>query len=125
MKFSLTTNNVEEKEIEWFKWSTRLSEEGSCEVQVSKLSFNEERSVFYLIDQENETGTSVFCTNHPDSKFQSTPHGVRLANAIGRAYALEGEVDAETLCESVSNGGATVRVEKTDKGVLWTVKPLK
>lgn len=120
MQFNLK-QNTPENETEWVQWSKPLNEEGHFEITPSKTLFKEENSLFILIDEEANVGITVFCTNHENSKFKSTPHGVRLANAIGRAFNLTGDVDAETLVDHMNTGVHTVRVEKTDKGVLWTV----
>jgi len=109
------------------QWSSEVKEVGdSFTITASSISFNEDKSVFYIIDEsgESKTGTSVFCTNHPNSKFNSTPHGVRLANAIGRAAKLAGEVDVQDLVDFVNDAKQPfqVVVEKTDKGVLWLLE---
>ena len=77
-----------------------------------------------MVDEELNVGTSVYAAHHPNAKFtDATPHGVRLANAIGRAFSLTGKVEASDLCEAINNAEnrPTVRVAKTPKGVLWTV----
>ena len=124
MKFNLKQNE-NENNVEWVSWSQGVKKVGDqFEIVPTVIRFKEESApVFFLIDEENEKATSVFCTNHPDSKFQNaTPHGVRLVNALGRHFNLEGEVDVADLLEAVSGAeGLTVQVEKTEKGVLWSI----
>ena len=123
MKFNLKPK-TEEQNVRWIAWSQEIKEVGDhFELRCDKLIFKEDPARFFLIDEENHLGISAYCTNHPDSKFQNaTPHGVRLANAIGRAVDLEGEVDVETLIDVVnSSDGIVVHIEKTEKGVLWSI----
>lgn len=127
MQFNLNSSTNEEKDVEWVSWSKDLKKVGdSFTITASRISFKADDSpVFYIFDETNENhiGTSVFCTNHPDSKFpESTPHGVRLANAIGRHAKLEGEVSGQDLCDHMNaSGKLVITVEKTDKGVLWSI----
>lgn len=124
MQFEINKKPITETEtpIEWAKWY----EGDSFEIVVSSITFKDEgQPVFYLIDDELNVGTSVYAAHHPHAKFtDATPHGVRLANAIGRAFSLTGSQDAASLCEAINNAETrpTVRVAKTEKGVLWTVE---
>lgn len=124
MKFNLKQPTNEESNIEWTSWSDKIKKVGDVfTIALSKLIFKDEPPRFFVIDEENQVGISAYCTNHPDSKFQNaTPHGVRLVNALGRHFNLEGEVDVADLLEAVSGAeGLTVQVEKTEKGVLWSI----
>jgi hypothetical protein len=125
VKFTLKPQAKQEEEITWVGWTKPLSEEGSFTITPSTVVFKEEKEMFALIDRDNEIGTTVYCSNHPNAKFESTPHGIRLANAIGRAFDLEGEVDVEQLVSLMNDSKTEVRVEKTEKGVLWTVSILE
>jgi len=122
MKFNLKPKTDDESTIEWVSWSKALGEAGEFTFTATKISFKEEpQPTFFLIDEESNTGTSVYCTNHPDSKYpNATPHGVRLANAIGRSSKLDGEVDVEDLLASLEFP-CIVQVVKTEKGVLWAI----
>jgi len=126
MQFEITTKPITEDEspIQWVNWY-EYGEDDSFEIVVSRVSFKDEgQPVFYLVDEEQSVGTSVYAAHHPNAKFtDATPHGVRLANAIGRAYGLTGSVDVSALVDAVneSEDRPTVRVAKTEKGVLWTV----
>ena len=125
MKFNLSKNvPADEQKVEWVSWNKTLKDDGSFTIQLDRISFKEDPTpVFYVIDETNNVGTSVFCSNHPDSKFQDAiPHGMRLANAIGRHFNLEAEVDVQDLISAVNDAeGLSVQVEKTDKGVLWSI----
>jgi len=108
----------------WHKWYEGVKADGAYSIKVDRLSFKDEtQPVFFAINEAENVGISVFAAHHPEAKFtDATPHGVRLANAIGRAFKLEGEVSAEDLCEAVNNhDNATITVKKTDKGILWSV----
>ncbi len=126
MQFEITTKPITEDEspIQWVNWY-EYGDNDSFEIVVSRISFKDEgQPVFYLVDEEQSVGTSVYAAHHPNAKFtDATPHGVRLANAIGRAYGLTGSVDVSALVDAVneSEDRPTVRVAKTEKGVLWTV----
>lgn len=127
MKFNITKNEArseEETPIEWVKWYEGVNAEGSFEIKVDKIVFkeNEDQPVFYLINEKTRRASSVFASHHPNAKFtDSTPHGVRLAQAIGRHFNIEGEIEAEEIVRLFNEAPATVRVEKTEKGVLWTI----
>tara|TARA_R110000824_G_scaffold164764_1_gene341178 strand:+ start:119 stop:496 length:378 start_codon:yes stop_codon:yes gene_type:complete len=124
MQFEINTKPITETEnpVEWAKWW----ENDSFEIVVSSITFKgEDQPVFYLVDDELNVGTSVYAAHHPNAKFtDATPHGVRLANAIGRAYGLTGTQDVSALVDAVNNSEdrPTVRVAKTEKGILWTVE---
>lgn len=125
MKFELTNTkpNLEnEKPVEWVKWYG----EESFQITTDRISFKDnDQPVFFLIDETENIGTSVFAAHHPNAKFtDSTPHGVRLARAIGRAFDLgEVETTAQDLCDLMNDeeSSPVVKVEKTEKGILWTV----
>ena len=125
VKFTLKPQQQQEDAITWVGWMKPLSEEGSFTITPSTVVFKEDKGMFALIDRENEIGTTVYCSNHPNAKFESTLHGIRLANAIGRAFDLEGEVDVEQLVSLMNDCKTEVKVEKTEKGVLWTVSTLE
>ena len=131
MQFELTNNEAKienENPTEWIKWFEEVKENGSFEITVSSCTFkNENQPVFYLIDEDSNKGTSVFAAHHPNAKFtDATPHGVRLANAIGRAVELEGNVSGDELAQALTDlENAVVRVEKTEKGILWIVSSVK
>lgn len=128
MKFELTETkheNKDESPITWVKWYDGVKAVGDVfTIKADRVSFKEENQpVFFVIDEEANEGISVFAAHHPNATFtDATPHGVRLANAIGRAFKLTGDVEASDLCEAVNNADATIQVEKTEKGILWTVQ---
>ena len=127
MDFELTNKSPEqENETEWVKWYDSIKEVGDTfQITADKVIFKEENQpVFFVIDETNSQGISVFAAHHPNAKHtDATPHGVRLARAIGRCFNITGNVSADELAEVVSEEeGALVIVEKTEKGILWTVK---
>ena len=113
---------TEETEIEWQQWY----EGDSYTIDATRICFNEERACFYLINETDNVGTSVYATNPENSKYpNATPHGVRLVNALCRTLTLSGELNDTTIIEGVDahikeHGKLTISVSKTDKGVLWT-----
>ncbi len=129
MQFELTNTQPEDQNdnpIEWVKWYEGTKEKGDTfTMNVDRISFKDDsQPVFFVIDEANNQGTSVFAAHHPNATFtDATPHGIRLANAIGRAFDLKGSVDADALCSAVNEheGEITLTVSKTEKGVLWTV----
>ena len=115
---------TEQEEIEWQKWY----EGDSYTIDATRISFNDERKCFYLINENDNVGTSVYATNPENSKYpDSTPHGMRLVNAICRVISLHGELNDTTIIEGVDahikeHGKMTVSVAKNDKNlVVWTV----
>ena len=128
LEFELTkTKHDDENEnpITWVKWYDGVKAVGDVfTIKADRISFKEEsQPVFFVIDEEANEGISVFAAHHPNATFtDATPHGIRLANAIGRAFDLDGKVGSEDLCDAVNNhDGTTIEVKKTEKGVLWTV----
>jgi hypothetical protein len=126
MQFELTKNEPDDGlETEWVKWYDDVKKVGDrFTIKADKVIFKEEsQPVFFVIDEDSNKGISVFAAHHPNAKFtDSTPHGIRLANAIGRAFAITGEVSGEELAEYVTeHPDALLVVEKTDKGVLWSI----
>ena len=125
MEFELTNtkHDDEQEPVTWQKWHEGVKEEGDTfTIQADRLSFkNDKQPVFFVVDEGKNVGISVFAAHHPNAQFtDATPHGIRLANAIGRAFNLEGKVSSEDLCAAM-NGvkkSATIEVKKTAKGVL-------
>lgn len=122
MKFEISNKkntSQQDEETKWVQWYTNLESEPFT-FKVERTIFKNDK--FHLFNDKNEAIT-VYCTNPQNSKFESTPHGIRLANAIGRAFNLKGEVDADTLVENMNaTENSTLTVEKTEKGVLWSVE---
>ena len=128
LKFELTEKEPiteNENPIEWVRWYESTNNGEKFTIHTSSISFKDEgQPVFYLIDEAENIGTSVYAAHHPNAKFtDATPHGIRLANAIGRAFGIEGSVEASDLVEAVNaeKKPVIVSVVKTEKGVLWTV----
>ena len=128
MQFELTNTQPENQtETQWVKWYDHVKNVGDhFTIQADKVIFKEENQpVFFVIDEREEenVGISVFAAHHPNAQFtDSTPHGVRLANAIGRFAKLEGSVTAQELATLLQESkNASVKVEKTEKGVLWSI----
>jgi len=122
MEFNINNKQSEQEEIEWQNWYEGDEYSISC----TRISFNEERAVFYLINANDNVGTSVYATNPANSKYpNATPHGVRLVNALCRLLKQEGDkITATSVLEAVdthieANEAITISVSKTDKGVLW------
>tara|TARA_B100000424_G_C22923610_1_gene491354 strand:+ start:860 stop:1261 length:402 start_codon:yes stop_codon:yes gene_type:complete len=133
VQFELTKNeakNVNETPTTWIKWHEELKEIGdSFQIRADSVSFKDTSApVFYVVEEgkKKNKGTSVFCAHHPDSKFtDSTPDGVRLANAIGRFFNIEGSVSGSDLASEVAAAeNVAVKVEKTEKGRLWSIVQL-
>lgn len=131
MQFDLTNNTQPEKEIEWVSFGASLKEVGDTfTITATRMSFKAEEGktpCFYVFDETNpdhSVGMSVFCENHPDSPYpNATPHGVRLARAIGRHFELTGKLDGQDICDAINAATEpVVHIEKTDKGVLWTIQ---
>lgn len=132
MQFELTDKQADQNDnpTTWIKWHEELKEIGdSFQIRADSVSFKDTSApVFYIVEEgkKGNTGTSVFCAHHPDSKFtDSTPDGVRLANAIGRHFKITGSVEATDLAAQLSEAeNVAVLVEKTEKGRLWSIVQL-
>ncbi len=123
MEFVIGKNKQDdETETTWVKWYANLNKEAFT-FTPTKVVFKEgDAPAFYLFNENTNEAVSVYCTHSSNSKYtNSTPDGVRLANAIGRTFKLKGSVDANTLVEIMNANPTTVKVEKTDKGRLWSV----
>ena len=122
MQFNLKQTN-ETTDTNWVRYYNEFNEEGVFEITPTKMIWHDENKSFLIIDEENKTATSVYCEHHENSQFtDSMPDGVRLANAMGRSFAISGEINAPDLVETANkNIGFTIKVEKTEKGRLWTV----
>ena len=128
MKFELSNNEPKTgNETTWVKWYDDVKNvDDTFTIKADKVIFKgdeDNKPVFYVIDEEKGEGISVFCEHHPNAKHtDSTPHGIRLANAIGRCFAIAGEVTGDELAEYVTeHPDAVVKVTKTDKGILWSI----
>jgi hypothetical protein len=128
MQFELANKQpAEENEtpITWVKWYEGTKEEGSSfTIRADRVSFKDDNNAFYIVDQDENKGISVFAAHHPNATFtDATPHGVRLANAIGRHYEIEGSTSAQDLCDLINDDESviTVEVKKTKKGLLWSI----
>ena len=126
MEFELTNlkHDDETEPVTWLKWHEGVKEEGDTfSITADRVSFkNDNQPVFFVVDETENVGISVFAAHHPNAQFtDATPHGIRLANAIGRAFDLEGTVSAQDLCDAINGVVATIEVKKTKKGVLWSV----
>ena len=122
MEFIINNKQSEQEEIEWQNWYEGDEYSISC----TRISFNEERKVFYLINENDNVGTSVYATNPENSKYpKAIPHGVRLVNALCRLFKKDdGKINATSVLEAVdahleANDAITISVSKTKKGVLW------
>ena len=134
MQFELTNKKPKtenETPTTWVKWHEELKEVGdSFQIRADAVSFKDTSApVFYVIEEgkKENTGTSVFCAHHPQAKFtEATPDGVRLANAIGRHFKITGKaVEATDLAaELAAAENVAVKVEKTEKGRLWSIVEL-
>ena len=128
MEFVISKPNKQDEEIEttWVKWYANLDKEAFT-FTPTRIVFKEgDAPAFYLFNENKNEAVSVYCTHAPNSKYtNSTPDGVRLANAIGRTFKLKGSVEASTLVDSLNNTPCTIKVEKTEKGRLWQVEIIK
>tara|TARA_R110002110_G_scaffold205186_1_gene417489 strand:- start:11142 stop:11552 length:411 start_codon:yes stop_codon:yes gene_type:complete len=126
MQFELTNTQPEDQTVtQWVKWYDNVKNVGDrFTIKADKVIFKEDsQPVFFVIDEESNQGISVFAEHHPNAQFtDATPHGIRFANAILRAFSITGSVSAEELCEYINeHDDSTVVIEKTEKGVLWTI----
>jgi len=131
MDFELKINEPEdtnEPPIQWAKWYEEVKEHTEYIIKVDRLTFRDnEQPVFFAVNEAEKVGISIFAAHHPNAVFtDATPHGIRLANAIGRAFNHHGTVSADELCDLVNNhDNASICVKKTEKGILWTVVLVK
>jgi len=127
LKFELAKNEPKTENdtpMVWVKWYEEVKHNEEYILKVDRLTFRDnDQPVFFAVNEAENVGISVFAAHHPQAKFtDATPHGIRLANAIGRAFKLTGSAEADDLCEAVNNHkNVSISVKKTDKGILWAV----
>jgi len=126
LKFNIPKNEPknEQNPTTWLKWYDGLDETNPFTYQPSKVVFKEAPNpVFFLFNEEDNTGVSLYCEHSPNAKFtDSTPDGIRFVNAVARAFKLKGDVDSDAIVDALNGSSATITCAKTEKGRLWSVQ---
>jgi len=115
---------AEENELEFVKVYEEVAEEGdNFTMAMNSAKYNVEKDCITVIDSDKQQALTVYFTQHPSSKFQSMPEGVRLGKAVQRALK-ETISDGSMLALSINHNDLTLTVTHTGiKGRLWAVSP--
>ena len=90
-------------------------------MNLDSAAYNEERDCITVIDSEKNCALTAYFTQHPESKYQSTPDGIRLGRAVQRAIR-ETVNDGDILADVIKNRDLTLTVSyEGQNGRLWSV----
>jgi len=90
-------------------------------LSLNAASYNEDKQCLTVIDSDKNKALTVYFEQHPESKFESTPNGVRFARAIQRCLRLTIN-DGDELAQTVKDQDLTLTVTHMgSKGRLWTI----
>ena len=113
----------EKTPLEFIKvWEEVVSDGDQFSMNMNAAAFNEEKECLTVIDDEKNQALTVYFSQHPDAKYQSTPEGVRLARAVQRCLQ-ETLLDFEILTLAIKENDLRLTITHTgSKGRLWTVQ---
>lgn len=111
-----------ESPLEFIKvWEEVVSDGDQFTMTMNSAAYNAEKGCLTVIDSDKNQALTVYFTQHPDAKYQSTPEGVRLARAVQRCMQ-ETLLDEEVLCDAIKSNDMQLTITHTgSKGRLWTV----
>lgn len=90
-------------------------------MNLNSAAYNEERDCITVIDSEKNCALTAYFTQHPDSKYQSTPDGIRLGRAVQRTIRQTVN-DGDELVAIIKDQDLTLTVSyEGQNGRLWSV----
>jgi hypothetical protein len=112
----------EKEPLEFVKVYEEVVNEGDqFTMNLGVAKYNDEKDCITVIDSEKNQALTVYFEQHPSSKFQSMPEGIRLGKAVQRALK-QTIADGETLAHSINDNDMTLSITHTGtKGRLWVV----
>ena len=113
---------TQDNPLEFIKvWEEVVSDGDQFSMQINNAAYNSEKGCLTVIDNDKNQALTVYFTQHPDAKYQSTPEGVRLARAVQRCLQ-ETLLDEDILCHAIKSNDLKLTITHTgSKGRLWTV----
>jgi len=91
---------------------------------LNSAAYNEERDCITVIDSDKNCALTAYFTQHPDSKYQSTPDGIRLGRAVQRCVQATVN-DGEELVNIIKSSDLVLTITyKGEKGRAWSVTRL-
>jgi hypothetical protein len=113
---------TQDSPLEFIKvWEEVVSDGDQFSMQMDNAAYNSEKGCLTVIDNDKNQALTVYFTQHPDAKYQSTPEGVRLARAVQRCLQ-ETLLDEDILCHAIKSNDMKLTITHTgSKGRLWTV----
>lgn len=120
--FGEFVEEAERPELEFVKVYEEVANDGDqFTFALNSAVYNEDKDCLTVIDSDKNQALTVYFTQHPDAKFQSTPEGVRLGRAIQRAIKMT-VTDADELVAQIKSRDMVLTITHTgSKGRLWTV----
>ena len=109
-----------EEPIEWINYRLKMKEDSAFTFDFQRISYKEDAGshdgeVFYLFNDEDNQGASIWITPHPEALFEvNVTDGQRLGNALLRALN-ESDLSVYDIVDrtNMSNGGKLL-VKKAD-----------
>ena len=102
-------------------WEEVANDGDTFSLAMHQASFNDEKECLTVMDTDKNQALTVYFTQHPSAKYQSTPDGVRLARAVQRCLGKT-LIDYEVLTDAIKNNDMVLTITHTgSKGRLWTV----
>ena len=93
-------------------------------MNLNSAAYNDERDCITVIDSEKNCALTAYFTQHPESKYQSTPDGIRLGRAIQRCVRATVN-DADELVAIIKSQDLVLNITyKGEKGRAWSVTRL-
>ena len=93
-------------------------------MNLNSAAYNDERDCITVIDSEKNCALTAYFTQHPESKYQSTPDGIRLGRAIQRCVRATVN-DADELVALIKSSDLVLNITyKGEKGRAWSVTAL-
>ena len=88
----------------------------------NNVIYNETKNCLTMIDGDKNQALTVWFENHPNSKYNSMPDGIRLGRAVEKVMKIN-LATAQDLEDCMTDTKFELTITHTgEKGRLWTVK---
>tara|TARA_R100001163_G_scaffold56556_1_gene44308 strand:+ start:13902 stop:14303 length:402 start_codon:yes stop_codon:yes gene_type:complete len=120
--FGAFVENEQDEPLQFVKIYEEVEADGDqFTMALNAASYNEDRDCITVIDSEKNCALTAYFTQHPESKYQSTPDGIRLGRAVQRAIRTTVN-DGDELAQIIKERDMTLTVSyQGQNGRLWTV----
>ena len=113
---------TEENPLEFVKVYEEVVNDGDqFTLALNAATYNDEKDCLTVIDADKNMALTVYFTQHPNAKYQSTPEGVRLVRAIQRCIEMTIGSTEEVVNQIKDNDFVLTVTHTGSKGRLWTV----